>query len=322
MSQSVLVFAEQVDGSFRKSAFEVVSEGRRLADALAGELTAVVMGSGVAKMAAGLGDYGADKVLVADARELAEYTTDAYTDTLFKIIQSRAPQIVLAASSSYGKDLFARLAARLNTGLASECSALELDEQQLVVTRTLYGGKVVSRMRISGSPQMALLRPNAGKIVETDKAATVETVDAVVEKMRTRVVDKKVDAGGKVELTEADYVVSGGRGMGGSDYSLLEALAAELNGAVGASRNAVDEGWRPVSDQVGQTGKVVTPKIYFACGISGAIQHIAGIRNADVIVAINKDPEAPIFRYADYGIIADLFDVVPVVTVQLQKMKQ
>jgi hypothetical protein len=146
---------------------------------------------------------------------------------------------------------------------------------------------------------MALLRPNAGKIVETDKAATVETVDAVVEKMRTRVVDKKVDAGGKVELTEADYVVSGGRGMGGSDYSLLEALAAELNGAVGASRNAVDEGWRPVSDQVGQTGKVVTPKIYFACGISGAIQHIAGIRNADVIVAINKDPEAPIFRYAD-----------------------
>lgn len=322
MSQNILVFAEQVDVSFRKSAFEVVSEGRRLADALGCELTAVVMGSGVMQMAAALGPYGADKVLVAEALELANYTTDAYSDTLFEIIRNTAPQIVLAASSAYGKDLFARLAARLDTGLASECSSLELDDQQLVATRTLYGGKVVSQTRISGTPQMALLRPNVAKIAETDKTATVETVPVFVENIRTSVVDKKLDTSGKVELTEADYVVSGGRGMGGSDYSILEELAEELNGAIGASRNAVDEGWRPVSDQVGQTGRVVTPKIYFACGISGAIQHIAGIRNADVIVAINKDSEAPIFRYADYGIVADLFEVVPAVTAQLKKMRQ
>jgi electron transfer flavoprotein alpha subunit len=320
MSQKILVFAEQVDGSFRKSAFEVVSEGRRLADALGGELTAVVMGGEVARMASELGTYGADKVLVAEAPELTDYTTDAYTDTLDAIVRNTEPQIVLAASSVFGKDLFARLAARLDTGLACECSAFELEDGQLVATRALYGGKVVSRTRIDGTPQMALLRPNVAKIVERDKTAEVETVRAMVENIRTRVVENKIDTGGKLELTEADYVVSGGRGLGGSDYSLLEALAAELNGAIGASRNAVDEGWRPVSDQVGQTGKVVTPKIYFACGISGAIQHIAGIRNADVIVAINKDPDAPIFRYADYGIVADLFEMVPAVTEQLQKM--
>ncbi len=321
MAQTIVVFAEQVDGIFRKSAFEVVSEGRRLADQLEGELIAVVMGAGVTEMASELGKYGAKKVFAADAPQLADYSTDAYTDTLEAAIESIGPQIVLAASSVFGKDLFARLAARLDTGLACECSALELEDGELVATRALYGGKVVSRTRIDGKPKLALLRPNVAKIVETNDSAEVETAQAMVENIRTRIVEKKIDTSGKLELTEADYVISGGRGMAGPDYSILEALAAELNGAIGASRNAVDEGWRPVSDQVGQTGKVVTPKIYFACGISGSIQHIAGIRNSDVIVAINKDADAPIFRYADYGIVGDLFEMVPAVTEQLRKLK-
>ena len=322
MSQGVLVYAEQQDGNFKKSVFEVLSEGRRLADELGTQLTAVVMGQGIVEKAGELGIYGADRVMVADDPALAEYTTDSYTDTLFKIIETNKPQIVLAAASVYGKELGSRLAARLNTGLAMECTNLKLKSEHLTALRSLYGGKVIAQVTLKGTPQMAILRPNVADVVQAIREAAVETVPAVTEKTRTRVKGKKMETGGKVGLTEADYIVSGGRGMGGPEYSLLEDLANVLGGAVGASRNAVDEGWRPVSDQVGQTGKVVSPKIYFACGISGAIQHIAGIRTSDVIVAINKDPEAPIFRVADYGIADDLFEVVPAITGEIEKLKE
>lgn len=322
MSQGVLVYAEQQDGNFKKSVFEVLSEGRRLADELGTQLTAVVMGQDIVEKAWELGIYGADRVMVADDPALAEYTTDIYTDTLFKIIETNKPQIVLAAASVCGKELGSRLAARLNTGLAMECTNLKLKSEHLTALRSLYGGKVIAQVTLKGTPQMAILRPNVADVVQAIREAAVETVPAVTEKTRTRVKGKKMETGGKVELTEADYIVSGGRGMGGPEYSLLEDLANVLGGAVGASRNAVDEGWRPVSDQVGQTGKVVSPKIYFACGISGAIQHIAGIRTSDVIVAINKDPEAPIFRVADYGIADDLFEVVPAITEEIEKLKE
>jgi len=318
MAAGVLVYTEYADGTFKKSALEAVSEGRRLADSLGTELTAVVFGPGTADEAAQLGTFGADHVLVAEDDALADFTGDVFTDTLFKIVKKHQPQIILAAATVSTKELMARLAARLNTGLAMECSQLHLGDDGLVATRALYGGKVIADVAVRGLPAIAVLRPNVSAIVETPREASLEMV-AAADRMRTRVTGKRMEKGDQVELTEADFVCSGGRGMGGDDFSLIEALAATLGGAVGASRNAVDEGWRPVSDQVGQTGKVVAPKIYFACGISGAIQHLAGIRSSDVIVAINKDPDAPIFKVADYGIVGDLFEVVPAITEEIKK---
>jgi electron transfer flavoprotein alpha subunit len=320
MALGVFVFAEQVDNGFKKSSLEAVSEGRRLADALGEPLSAMVLGSGVADLAAGLGTYGADKVLVADDAALADFAADAYTQTVSQAIEELAPRVVLAAATVTGKELFARLAAKLDTGLAMECSDLAMSGDTLTAKRSLYGGKVIATVTVQGEPQMATLRPNVVAVVEAAKTAEVVTVAVATEGIRTKVVDKQLESGDKVELTEANFVVSGGRGIGGPDYGLLEELAQTLGGAVGASRSAVDEGWRPVSDQVGQTGKVVSPKVYFACGISGAIQHVAGIRTSDVIVAINKDEDAPIFRIADYGIKADLNEVVPAIIKEVKKL--
>jgi electron transfer flavoprotein alpha subunit len=298
-----------------------VSEGRRLADALGEPLCAMVLGDGIIELAAELGTYGAEKVLVAEDAALADFTADAYVQTLFQAIQETDPRIVLTAATVTAKELFARLAAKLDTGLAMECTEPAVTGDTLTAKRSLYGGKVIATVTVQGSPIMATLRPNVAEVVEAAKTADVVSVAAVTEGARTRLVDKQLEDSGTVELTEANFVVSGGRGMGGPDYSLLEALAKALGGAVGASRQAVDEGWRPVSDQVGQTGKVVSPKVYFACGISGAIQHVAGIRTSDVIVAINKDEDAPIFRIADYGLKGDLNEVVPAVIAEVKKLQ-
>lgn len=321
MASGVFVFTEQGDNGFKKSSLEAVSEGRKLADTLGEPLCAMVLGSGIGDMAAGLGAYGAEKVVVADDASLADFAADAYTQTVFQAIQEMNPRIVLAAATVTGKELFARLAAKLDTGLAMECSDLVMDGDTLTAKRSLYGGKVIATVIVQGTPQMAALRPNVAEVIEAAKTAEVVSVAAITDGARTVVVDKQLESGEKVELTEANFVVSGGRGMGGSDYGLLEELAQALGGAVGASRSAVDEGWRPVSDQVGQTGKVVSPKVYFACGISGAIQHVAGIRTADVIVAINKDEDAPIFRIADYGIKGDLNEVVPAIIAEVKKLQ-
>jgi len=321
MLVGIFVYTEYADGAFKKSTLVTVSEGRRLADSLETDLVAVAFGPGAADHAAQLGTYGADTVLVADDQALADFAGDAFTDTLCKIVEERQPRILLAVAAVSTKELMARLAARLNSGLAMECSGLKLSGDDLVATRALYGGKVIADVAVQGSPKMAVLRPNVSAIVEAPREAVVETVPAVADRARTRVTAKRLESDGRVELTEADFVCSGGRGLGGDDFSVIEDLAAALEGAVGASRNAVDEGWRPVSDQVGQTGKVVSPKIYFACGISGAIQHLAGIRSSDIIVAINKDPDAPIFKVADYGIVGDLFEVVPALTAEIEKIK-
>ena len=321
MSQGVLVFAEQINGTFRKVTYEITSEGRRLADQLGETLTVVVLGSGVEETAGTLGKYGADKVLVGDDPNLADYTTDAYVNALFDIIKNTDSKIILFAASFQGKDLSARLATRLDTGLAMECIDLKIDGDSLVATRPMFGGKVFAEVVLSGTPQLAAIRPNVMKIDEVAKGGDVERFEPNVGEVKTRVVEKKLDTGSKVDITEADFVVSGGRGMKGPDFSLLEDLADLLGGAVGASRSAVDEGWRSHSDQVGQTGKVVSPKLYIACGISGAIQHVAGMGSSDYIVAINKDPDAPIFKIADYGIVEDLFETVPAITAEIKKLK-
>jgi electron transfer flavoprotein alpha subunit len=320
MAQGVFAITEQRDGELRKVSFEVVSEGRRVADGLGTELTAVVLGAGIEGLAEELKKYGADKIWVADDPALTDYTTDAYTNILSGLIQSADAQVIILGASAQGKDLAGRLAARLDAGVAMDCTAIKLENGSLTYTRPMFGGKIVADVEIEGTPQIVAVRPNVMDIAEAAKDSTIEKPAVDVGEIKTAVIDKKMETGDKIELTEADIIVSGGRGTGG-DYAVIEALAAELGAAVGASRSAVDEGWRPHSDQVGQTGKTVSPTLYVACGISGAIQHLAGMSTSKYIVAINKDEEAPIFSKADFGITGDLFDVVPAITEEVKKLK-
>jgi electron transfer flavoprotein alpha subunit len=317
---SILAVAEQREGEFRKVTYEAVSEGRRIADSMGTDLTAVVLGAGIEAAAGDLGKYGADKVLVVDNPSLAEYLTDAYTNVVADIVSQESPEVIVIGASTQGKDLAARLAARLNAGLAMDCVSVRVEDGSIVATRPMYGGKILTDVALSANPQIVGTRPNAMAIVETAKAGAVEKLDIDAGDCKLQYVEKKLETE-KVELTEADIIVSGGRGMGGADYAIVEELAAVLGGAVGASRSAVDEGWRPHSDQVGQTGKVVSPNLYVACGISGAIQHLAGMSSSKVIVAVNKDAEAPIFSKADYGVVGDLFEMVPLITEELKKLK-
>jgi electron transfer flavoprotein alpha subunit len=319
MAQGVFAITEQRDGAFRKVSYEVVSEGRRIADGLGGELTAAVLGSGVEGIAAELGKYGADKVVVADDAALAEYTTDAYTNVLADAIRAADPAVIIVGASVQGKDLAPRLAARLEAGLAMDTTAVHLEGDQLVLTRPMFGGKIMADVEIEGTPKMIAVRPNVMAITETAKDGAIEKLEAQVGEVKTSVVERKMEVTDKIELTEADIVVSGGRGTNG-DFASIEALAKALDAAVGASRSAVDEGWRPHSDQVGQTGKVVSPTLYVACGISGAIQHLAGMSTSKYILAINKDAEAPIFAKADYGIVGDLFEIVPALAEEVSKL--
>ena len=319
MAQGVFVITEQRDGAFRKVSFEAVSEGRRIADGLGAGLTAVVLGSGVEGMAAELEKYGPDKILVADDPALADYTTSAYTNIIADLVKSADPAVIILGASAQGKDLSARLAARLDAGLAMDCTAIKLESGNLTYTRPMFGGKIFADVEIDGDLQIVAIRPNVMDITESAKQCVTEKPAVQVGDVKTIVVEKSMDTGDKVELTEADIVVSGGRGTSGN-FEAVEQLAAALGGAVGASRSAVDEGWRPHSDQVGQTGKVVSPGLYVACGISGAIQHLAGMSTSKYIVAINKDPEAPIFSKADLGIVGDLFEVIPAVTEEVKKI--
>ena len=320
MAQGVFAITEQRDGELRKVSFEAVSEGRRVADGLGTELTAVVLGNGIEGLAEELKKYGADKICVADDPALADYATDAYSNVLFGLIQSADPAVVILGASAQGKDLAGRLAAKLDAGVAMDCTAIKLENGSLTYTRPMFGGKIVADVEIEGTLQIVAIRPNVMDITETAKDSAVDKPAVEVGEVRTAVIEKIMDTGDKIELTEADIIVSGGRGTGG-DYAAIEALAAELGAAVGASRSAVDEGWRPHSDQVGQTGKTVSPTLYVACGISGAIQHLAGMSTSKYIVAINKDEEAPIFSKADFGIAGDLFDVVPAFTEEVKKIK-
>jgi electron transfer flavoprotein alpha subunit len=325
MAQGVWVIAEERDGEIRKITYEVVSEGRRLADALGQELTAVLLGSGIKDKAGDLAHYGADKVLVADDARLSPYTTDAYVSVIGQLVKAEEPAVLLLGASVQGKDLSGRLSARLGVGMAQDCTAFEIQDGNLVATRPIYAGKAYATVTFDNSlPQMATARPNVMPVNEPDSSKSAEVLEAEFSlddaELKTKVVDIVRDSSGKIDLTEAERIVSGGRGMKGPEqYEILEKLAEVLGGTVGASRAAVDAGWRPQTDQVGQTGKVVSPNLYIACGISGAIQHLAGMGTSKVIVAINKDPDAPIFQKADYGVVGDLFELVPALTEEVKK---
>lgn len=315
----VYVVAEHRDGAFRKVTLEAASAAKKIADELGSEVTAVVLASGMADACAELGKYGVSKVLYADDAAFAQYTTDAYANALAELLKDA--DVVVFGASMQGKDLAGRLAAKLDTSVAVDCTALAVEGGKVKATRPIYAGKVYADIVINAKPQMVTLRPNVFDVVEVGGQAAVETISAAAGEVKTKVVDVVKDAGGKIDLTEALVIISGGRGMkDGANFEILETLAGQLNGAVGASRSAVDAGWRPHRDQVGQTGKVVTPNLYIACGISGAIQHLAGMGSSKVIVAINKDADAPIFQKADFCVVADLFDVVPAFTEEVKKL--
>ncbi len=326
MAQGVMIIAEQRDGDIRKISYELASEGKRLADASGQQLTAVMLGSNIKDKAAVLGKYGAKKVIVADDPRLAKYTTDAYASVIAQIVKAASPAILLLGASSQGKDLAGRLAAKLGVGMAQDCTKFVVEGGKLVATRPIYAGKAYAQVSYDESyPNMATARPNVMAITPPNDALTAEVVTASFtlddSAIKTKVVDAIKDVSGKVDLTEADKIVSGGRGMKGPEgFDVLEKLADVIKASVGASRSAVDAGWRTQNDQVGQTGKVVSPNLYIACGISGAIQHLAGMSTSKYVVAINKDPEAPIFQKADYGIVDDLFNVVPALTEEIKKV--
>jgi electron transfer flavoprotein alpha subunit len=323
MAKGVWIVAEQRDGAFRKISFELASTARKLADQLSDEVCAIVLGSGIKGIAGELGKYGVDKVFVADNPALEPYTTDAYAAAVAKIAKENDPAILLLGASVQGKDLSSRLVGKLATGMATDCTDVKIADGKLLAIRPMYAGKCFGEVVVSGSPQMASLRPNVFSIVENAKAGAVVDFDPGLDpaQLKTKVIEVQKDASGKVDLTEANIIVSGGRGMKGPEgYGILEELAAVLGATVGASRAAVDAGWRPQSDQVGQTGKVVSPNLYIACGISGAIQHLAGMSSSKYIAAINKDSEAPIFTKADYGVVDDLFKVVPELTKECKKL--
>ncbi len=321
MAKGVWIVAEIRDGAYRKVTFELASTARKLADQLGEEVGAIVCGAGVEGIAGELGKYGVDKVFVADNAALEPYTTDAHAAAVTKAVKENDPSILLLAASSQGKDLSARLVGTLATGMATDCTDVKIADGKLLAVRPMYAGKCFGEVVISGSPQMASLRPNVFTIVENAKAGAVTKFDPGLGELKTKVLEVQKEASGKIDVSEANIIVSGGRGMKGPEnFALLEELAGVLGAAVGASRAAVDAGWRPQSDQVGQTGKVVSPNLYIACGISGAIQHLAGMSSSKFIVAINKDAEAPIFQKADYGLVDDLFKVVPELTKECKKL--
>ena len=323
MANNVLVIAEQRDGVLKKVAFEMLGAGAELAAALGGTAQAALLGSDLTELPQTLAQYGATTVYVAEDESLAQYSAEGYTDTLADLVGKVEPAIILIGATAMGKDLGPRLAARLGVGLASDCTALEIKDGRLLATRPIFAGKALAKVKLNGDPQMATVRPNVLAAPEPDAGATaaVEPVAALTDNVRA-VVAEVIGAGeGEIDVAEADIIVSGGRGVGGPEgFAPVSSLAKTLGAAVGASRAAVDAGWIEHSHQVGQTGKTVTPTLYIACGISGAIQHLAGMKTSKVIVAVNKDPEAPIFNVANYGIVGDLFEVVPLLEKELQAL--
>lgn len=319
---NVLVYAEQQNGQFKKWAFEAVAEGKRIAEQLNGECVAVVIGNGINEMASTLAHYGADKILVADDNQLTEYSAENYTAILTNAVKQVNATVIFLSASVQGRDLAPRLGVKLEAGVATDCIEFSVNGEALEIVRPVYASKAYAIVEIETAIKIATLRPNNFLAGEPDsaKSAPVETITTPLSEPRTKVRETKTSSGDKIELTEADIIVSGGRGLQEAEhYKLVEDLAKQLGAAAGASRAIVDAGWISHDHQVGQTGKTVSPALYIALGISGAIQHLAGMSSSKCIVAINKDPDAPIFKTATYGIVGDLFEIVPKLKEELEK---
>lgn len=327
--KGVWVVAEQDEGKLKSVSLELLGEGKRLAEKLGEELVAVLIGSGVADLVRSLGAHGADKVYLIENEGLRHYMTDTYTDVLSGLINREKPSIVLFGATVNGRDLAPRVAARIRAGLTADCTGLAIDDQRrLIQTRPAFGGNVMASIISHTRPQMATVRPRVMKPSQPDETRTPEikriavTVDKV--SFRTSVLEKVSEITKPSEkIEDADIIVSCGRGIGKQEeIKLVDELAEALNAAVGGSRPVIDCGWLPHQQQVGQSGKTVAPKLYIAVGISGTIQHRIGMQSSDIIVAINKDPEAPIFSLADLGVVGDLFQVVPKLTEELHTISR
>ncbi|TET18572.1 MAG: electron transfer flavoprotein subunit alpha [Candidatus Cloacimonadota bacterium] len=325
--KNVWIFAEQKRGKVEPVAFELLGKGRELANKLNTELIAVLLGHNIECETQILIHKGADRVILVDAPELANYLPEPYAKVLKELALEYKPEIILSGSTTIGRSLFGRLAVGLSTGLTADCTILDIDDEdkKLIQTRPAWGGNIMATIITPKTrPQMATVRHKVMKELPLDKTRSGEVIRKSFSKeillSRSHFIEFVEDLSQQVKLTEANIIVAGGRGLEKPEnFKLIQELADILCGAVGASRPCVDDGWIPFSHQVGQTGKTVSPKLYIAVGISGSVQHLAGIQSSEVIVAINKDPDASIFNICDYGIIGDLFDVVPLLTKKLKK---
>jgi electron transfer flavoprotein alpha subunit len=313
MAHTFLTFAETRGGALRRPSLEAVSEARRLADASSGRVVSVLVGEAGDDAAKSLAAHGADKVIHFAAAEFKSYSSESYARAVSKAVEAESPAAVLIPYTAMGKDLAPRVAFLTGGGLVSDCSSFEQADGRLTARRAQYSGKMISTFSWTTKIQVATLRPNVFALTAPQEGRACEVTKAEADATaRAKVREFRAKEGGRKELAEAQIIVSGGRGVKAAEhYKLIEDLGGAMGAALGASRAIVDDGWVSHSFQVGQTGKTVSPTLYIACGISGAIQHLAGMSSSRVIVAINKDPEAPIFKVANYGIVGDLFEVVP-----------
>ncbi len=322
---NLLVICEHEQGQLKKYSFELAAKAAALAAESGGSAQAVVLGRSAEESARKLGQYGISRVLVIDHATLeAQYNNDGMTTVMAEAIRKMRPDVVLASASSRAKDYLPRVAVRLNTGLVPDTVELSWNGDRLVARHPIYAGKALVDCVVTGTPQMVLARPNAFGLPEPKGQAVAEVVTEAFDAGQLRAVVSRVQSStqGEVDLTEAEIIVAGGRAMGsGENFKYIRDLAQALGGSVGSSRAAVDAGYIEHATQVGQTGKTVNPTLYIACGISGAIQHLAGMRTARFIVAINKDPDAPIFSKADFGIVGDLFKILPILTAKISQAK-
>ena len=318
------------DGTAKKVGLELLNAGRGLADTQGGVLAGVVIGSNVDAAVKAASSHGADKIYVVDGEEFKHYTTDAYCNAMFELVEKYGPTSILIGATNNGRDLGPRLSCRMKTGLTADCTALAIDEEtgNVAWTRPAFGGNLMATIMCPDNrPQIGTVRPGVFKKCEPDESRSAEIIKEDIhvapEAIRTELLEVIREVAGElVDLEGAEIIVSGGRGVGGPEgFKPVKELADVLGGVVGASRAAVDSGWIDHSHQVGQTGKTVGPKIYIACGISGAIQHLAGMSSSKTIIAINKDETAPIFNIADYGVVGDLFEILPVLTAEIKKLK-
>ncbi|WP_160675191.1 electron transfer flavoprotein subunit alpha/FixB family protein [Clostridium sp. C8-1-8] len=326
--KGVWVFAEQRNGELQKVSLELLGEGRKIADKLGVKLTALLIGNNVKGLSDKLGVHGADEVLVVEHELLENYTTDGYTKVICDLATERKPEILFIGATFIGRDLGPRIAARLSTGLTADCTSLDIDEEgkYLLATRPAFGGNLMATIACADHrPQMATVRPGVFSKVDSENKAVVEEikVNLTDADVRTKVVKVVKEAKDIVDISEANIIVSGGRGVGNKEnFALLKELADALGGTVAGSRAATEAGWLEAAYQVGQTGKTVKPTIYIACGISGAIQHTAGMQDSDMIIAINKDATAPIMKMADYAIVGDLNKVIPELIAKAKARKE
>jgi electron transfer flavoprotein alpha subunit len=322
---AIWVYLETKGDRLSKGALEALGEARRLADTTGGAVTALLIGAGVGELAGWAGQHGADKVLVAEDANFGDFNLAVHTRLAIRALEAGDADLLLMSVDTHTRELAAGLSAHFSSGLAADCIAIDATGGELSFKRPIYAGKAFETVSLSGKPAIATLRPNnfAALAADAGRSAEVQNLDASLDGAALGLVVKEAVAAAadKVPLGEATIIVSGGRGMKGPEnYGPIEELAQALGAAVGASRATVDAGWRPHAEQVGQTGKTVSPVLYIACGISGAIQHLAGMSSSRFIVAVNKDAEAPIFKVADYGIVGDLFEVVPLLTEEFKKV--